>query len=123
MSYSSKYVPKNLTESDKKKQIKSIKEKTDRPKLDSFKSKRSTHVEKFEKKYGTKITNEKFINNTILKKEGQLQILKKGMGAYYSSGSRPNQTPQSWAYSRLASVIMNGSARKVDKKIWDKYKL
>lgn len=123
MSYSSKYVPKNLTEADKKKQIKSIKEKTDRPKLESFKSKRSSHVEKFEKKYGTKITNEKFINNTILKKEGQLQILKKGMAAYYSSGSRPNQTPQSWAYARLASVIMNGSARKSDMKIWLKYKL
>jgi len=123
MSYSSKYVPKNLTEADKKKQIKSIKEKTNRPKLESFKSKRSSHVEKFEKKYGTKITNEKFINNTILKKEGQLQILKKGMGAYYSSGSRPNQTPQSWAYARLASVIMNGPARKSDMKIWLKYKL
>lgn len=124
MSYSSKYVPKNLTESDKKKQIKSIKEKTDRPKLESFKSKRSSHVEKFEKKYGTKITNEKFINNTILKKEGQLQILKKGMGAYYSSGSRPNQTPQSWAYARLASVInSNGPARKSDMKIWLKYKV
>jgi len=122
MSYSSKYVPKNLTESDKKKQIKSIKEKTYRPKLESFKSKRSSHVEMFEKKYGTKITNEKFINNTILKKEGQLQILKKGMGAYYS-GSRPNQTPQSWAYARLASVIMNGPARKSDMKIWLKYKL
>jgi len=123
MSYSSKYVPKNLTESDKKKQIKSIKEKTDRPKLDSFESKRSSHVIKFEKKYKTKITDEKYINDNILKKKGQLEILKKGMGAYYSSGSRPNQTPESWSYARLASVIMNGPARKIDIKIWNKYKL
>ena len=123
MSYSSKYVPKNLNEADKKKQIKSIKEKTDRPKLDSFESKRSSHVIKFEKKYKTKITDEKYINDNILKKKGQLEILKKGMGAYYSSGSRPNQTPESWAYARLASVIMNGAARKIDIKIWNKYKL
>jgi len=123
MSYSSTYVPKTLTKEDKKKQIKSIKDKKDRPKLESFKSKRSSHVIKFEKKYKTKITDEKFINDNILKKQGQLEILKKGMGAYYSSGSRPNQTPESWAYARLASVIMNGPARKVDMKIWEKYKL
>ena len=123
MSYNPKYVPKSLTKEDKKKQIKSIKEKTDRPKLDSFESKRSSHVIKFEKKYKTKITDEKYINDNILKKKGQLEILKKGMGAYYSSGSRPNQTPESWAYARLASVITNGAARKTDIKIWNKYKL
>ncbi len=123
MSYNPKYVPKSLTKEDKKKQIKSIKEKTDRPKLDSFESKRSSHVIKFEKKYKTKITDEKYINDNILKKKGQLEILKKGMGAYYSSGSRPNQTPESWSYARLASVIMNGPARKIDIKIWNKYKL
>jgi len=121
--YKSTYVPKELTEKDKKKQIKSIKEKTKRPKLESFKSKRSSWVEKFEKKYGTKITDKKFINENILKTKGINEILKKGQGAYYSSGSRPNQTPFSWANARLASVIMGGSARKVDKSIWTKYKV
>jgi len=121
--YKSTYVPKELTEKDKKKQIKSIKEKTKRPKLESFTSKRSSWVEKFEKKYGTKITDKKFINENILKTAGQNQVIKKGQGAYFSSGSRPNQTPFSWAYARLASVIMGGSARKVDKSIWDKYKV
>ena len=109
-----KYVPSSLTEKDKKKQIKSIKEKTDRPKVDSFKSKRSSWVSKFEKKYGTKITDKKFINKNIIDK---------GMAAYYSGGSRPNQTKFSWSNARLASVIMNGPARKVDKAIWDKYKV
>lgn len=121
--YKSTYVPKELSEKDKKKQIKSIKEKTKRPKLESFTSKRSSWVEKFEKKYGTKITDKKFINENILKTAGQNQVIKKGQGAYFSSGSRPNQTPFSWAYARLASVIMGGSARKVDKSIWDKYKV
>jgi len=102
-------------------QIKSFFEGTDRPKT-SFKSKRSGWVKKFEDKYGTKINDKKFINENIITYTGQNKILDKGKGAYYSSGSRPNQTAESWAYARLASVIMGGGARKVDKKIWDKYK-
>jgi len=41
-------------------------------------------------------------------------IVKKGEGAYYSSGSRPNQTAQSWAYARLASAVTGGPASVVD---------
>jgi hypothetical protein len=51
------------------------------------------------------------------------RVIKKGKGAYYSSGSRPNQTAHSWAYARLASVLMNGPARKYDNIIWIKYKI
>jgi hypothetical protein len=119
---SDNYVPKSLSPADKKKQIKSIEEGTIRPKLKSFKSKRSRFVERFEKKYGKKITDDSFISKNIISKVGINQILKKGMGAYFSSGSRPNQTPQSWSRARLASVIMNGPARKVDIDIWNKYK-
>ena len=118
-----KYVPKSLTAEDRKKQIKSIKEKTDRPKVKSFTSKRSPLVEKFEKKYGTKINDFKFISKNIIKQKGIDEIMAKGRGAYYSSGSRPNQTPTSWALARLAGVIMNSPARKVDMKIWEKYKI
>ena len=117
------YVPASLSKEDKKKQIKSIRDKTDRPKVSSFKSRRSPYVVQFEKKYGYKITETDKIKKEILKMRGINQILEKGKGAYYSSGSRPNQTPESWAYGRLASVIMNGPARKIDKKIWDKYKI
>jgi hypothetical protein len=46
--------------------------------------------------------------------------VKKGEGAYYSSGSRPNQTPQSWAYARLASAITGGKASLVDYSILEK---
>ncbi len=117
-----KYVPKSLTPSDRKKQIKSIKEGKERPKVKSFTSKRSSHVEKFEKKYGTKISNTAFISKNIISKTGIDKIMAKGRAAYFSSGSRPNQTPTSWALSRLASVIVGGKARKVDEKIWNKYK-
>ena len=116
-----KYVPKSLSENDKKKQIKSIKEGKDRPKTD-YKIKRSSYVVSFEKKYGEKISNDSFISKNIISKTGIDQILSKGRGAYYSAGSRPNTTAESWARARLASVIVGGPARKVDQKIWDKYK-
>ena len=42
------------------------------------------------------------------------QIVRKGEGAYFSSGSRPNQTAQSWGIARLASSITGGKAAAVD---------
>ena len=92
-----KYVPKSLTKEDKAKQVKSIKEGTIRPKVESFKSRRSKFVVAFEKKYGTKITDDKFISKNIISQKGIDEILDKGRGAYFSGGSRPNQTPQSWS--------------------------
>ena len=112
---------KGLKGEDKKKQIKSIFEGKERPKTD-FKSKRSSWTEKFEKKYGTKISDKDFIHKNIITKTGQKKIIDKGMGAFYSSGSRPNQTATSWGLARLSSVILGGPARKIDKDIWNKYK-
>tara|TARA_Y100000004_G_C8724265_1_gene331455 strand:- start:134 stop:559 length:426 start_codon:yes stop_codon:yes gene_type:complete len=117
-----RYIPKNLSPADKKKQEKSILEGKKRPKLDSFKSKRSSHTADFEKKYGYKISNLTRISKEIISREGINQIIKKGEAAYYNSGSRPNQTARSWALARLASVILGRGARKVDKNIWEKYK-
>jgi hypothetical protein len=48
------------------------------------------------------------------------QIVRKGEGAYYSSGSRPNQTPQSWGLARLASALTSGKAAVVDYDILDR---
>tara|TARA_B110000285_G_scaffold43460_1_gene48346 strand:+ start:4520 stop:4921 length:402 start_codon:yes stop_codon:yes gene_type:complete len=128
-------IPKKYTEKlskkDKLKQIKSLKKSRkmykngifiDRPKLKSYPKKRSQWLIKFEKKYNRKITDKDFIHKNIISKKGQNLILKKGRGAYYSSGSRPNQNSSSWAYARLASVIVGGPARKVDNKIWLEYK-
>jgi hypothetical protein len=112
---------KGLKGKDRDKQIKSIFEGTLRPKTKAP-EKRSSYVARFEKKYGVKITNRNFIDKNIITKTGQKKILDKGKGAYFSGGSRPNQTPASWANARLASVIMGGPARKVDKDIWEKFK-
>ena len=43
-----------------------------------------------------------------------LKIIQIGEGAYYSSGSRPNQTPQSWGLARLASALTAGKAGAID---------
>ena len=118
-----KYVPDSLSSSDKTKQIKSIKAKTDRPILKSAKTKRSSHVVNFENKYGYKINELTKVYKNIISKAGVDKIIDKGMGAYYSSGSRPNVSARQWAYARLASVIMGGGARAVDKDIWLKYKV
>ena len=50
-------------------------------------------------------------------------VKKKGMGAYYSSGSRPNQTAESWGKARMYSYILGGPTRKIDKHITDEYKV
>ena len=90
--------------------------------LKSYKYKKSQNVLAFERKYGVKITDMKGIERKVgLPVKAQKEILDKGKGAFFSSGSRPGQTPQSWAYGRLASVILKKGAYKYDKHILDKY--
>ena len=127
----SKMVPKTYVEGlkgyDRRKQIKSIFEGTFRPQT-SFKSKESTWTKKFNDKYGKELDKMKGgrSKKNIAKVTGIPfkaidEVFKKGEGAYYSSGSRPNQTPQSWAYARVYSYILGGNARKVDSEITKKY--
>ena len=114
-------MPRSLSRSDRAKQRRSIERGTTRPRV-KYRSRRSPWVRKFEDRYGESITNKSFIDRNIITRAGQERILDTGRGAYYSSGSRPNQTPSSWAYARLASVIMGGPARKVDRDIWDRFR-
>lgn len=116
----------NLSRKDKKKQMRSIKkaqrsyrkkkkEYIDRPKLKSYRSKKSSWVKKFEKKYGKDVKSLKQISKaTGIPVKALQKVIKKGKGAYYSSGSRPNQTASSWGKARMYSFIMGGPARKVD---------
>ena len=48
------------------------------------------------------------------------KIINKGAGAYFSSGSRPNQTAQSWGVARLASALTSGKAGAIDYNILNK---
>jgi hypothetical protein len=123
-----KYVPDKLSKKDKIKQIKALKKSqsdykkrkyTLRPKLKSYKSKTSAHVLKARKIYN--ITEIK-PSQLLAKKSGcNIQTLKKiqskGMGAYYSGGSRPDQSAHSWGRARLASALSGGKSAAVDYKL------
>ena len=120
-----RYVPKNLTNKDKQKQInmlfksKKLYKKQQyytRKKLPSYKNKKSKHLLNAYKIYNiTNITPNKELSlKTGCKISALKQIVKKGEGAYYSSGSRPNQTPQSWGLARLASSLTSGKSAAVD---------
>ena len=120
-----RYVPNVLTRKDKKKQINMIiKSKKlykkhkyyTRKNISSYKNKKSNHISNARKIYNIKnITpNKELAQKTGCKISALKQIVKKGEGAYYSSGSRPNQTPQSWGLARLASSLTSGKAAAVD---------
>ena len=125
MKFPIRYVPKNLTKKDKQKQLKMlIKSKKlyknhkyyTRKSISSYKNKKSNHILNARKIYDIQnITpNKELAQKTGCKISALKQIVKKGEGAYYSSGSRPNQTPQSWGLARLASSITSGKAAAVD---------
>jgi len=121
-----RYLPKVLTQKDKKKQInmlikskklyKQNKYYTRKLHLSSYKNKKSKHILNARKIYNIQnITpNTELAMKTGCKLSALNQIVKKGEAAYYSSGSRPNQTPQSWGLARLASSLTAGKAAAVD---------
>ena len=61
----------------------------------------------------------KYSKSSGISKSTLRKVAKRGMGAYYSSGSRPNQTAHSWGYARLYSAISGGPAAKYDKHLLD----
>ena len=123
-----RYVPKQLSKKDKKKQAKELKRSRKnykkgkyytRKKMKSFKTKVSPHILKARKMYKIdKIRpTRKLAKASKCKLKGLKRMFKKGQGAYFSSGSRPNQTGHSWGYARMASAITGGKASAVDFKI------
>jgi hypothetical protein len=123
------YIPTSLSTSDTIKQQRELRKSRKlykkgkyhtRKKLKSFKSRRTPHALNVQKIYGVDTSNNKsnilhnLSNKTKCSKKSLQKIINKGMGAYYSSGSRPNQTPHSWGYARLYSAITGGPASAVD---------
>jgi hypothetical protein len=87
-----------------------------RKSLASYPHKESKHIVKAKKKFGvdSMVPSAELVKKTGCPLGVLQKIVQKGEGAYYSSGSRPNQTPQSWGLARLASALTNGKAAKVD---------
>jgi DNA-binding Xre family transcriptional regulator len=126
-----RYLPNRLSKKDKKRQVKMLNksrkmykksEYYTRSKLPSYKTKTSKHIINARKIYGVKkiIPSKELSLATGCSISALNKILKKGEGAYFSSGSRPNQTAQSWGFARLASSITSGKAAAVDFDILEK---
>jgi len=120
-----KYVPRTLTKKDKQKQAKELKKSRKmykkgqyytRRKVSSYPVKKSQHILDAEKLYHVKKigANTELSTKTGCSIAALSKIINKGEGAYFSSGSRPNQTAQSWGIARLASAITSGKAAAVD---------
>jgi len=126
-----RYVPKNLTKKDTQTQINMLLKSKKmyrenkyytRKKIPSYKNKKSKHILNAYKIYNIKNINpsQELAQKTGCTISALNQIVKKGEGAYYSSGSRPNQTAQSWGLARLASSLTSGKAAAVDYDIIEK---
>lgn len=85
----------------------------DRPRVTDDATPRSRHVIEFRRRYGYPITDTARIRRDFPDTDVD-QILRKGAGAYASSGSRPNVSIAQWTRARLASVLTGGPALKVD---------
>ena len=120
-----RYLPNSLDKKDRKKQIKMLlrsrklykKQKYfTRKQLSSFNNHKSNHVLNAQKIYKIKniIPNKELSEKTGCSVAALKKIVNKGEGAYFSSGSRPNQSAQSWGLARLASSITSGKAAAVD---------
>ena len=125
VTFPKRYVPKQLTRKDTKKQIEMLLESKKmykqnkyytRKKVSSYKHIPSKHLANARNIYHVQnITpNKDLAQKTGCSLDALQHIVKKGQGAYYSSGSRPNQTPQSWGIARLASAITSGKASAID---------
>ena len=125
LNFPKRYIPKILSTGDTKKQKQYLRKSRklykkgiyyERPKVKSFKSKPSPHIKNAQKIYKIdKIRpSAELAKKTQCSQEALEKIVNKGRGAYYSSGSRPNQTAESWGIARLASAISGGNASIVD---------
>jgi hypothetical protein len=126
-----RYLPKALTKKDRRDQIRYLAKSRKmyskgifwkRPEVKSFRTKPSKHIINAEKMYNLYPIkpNQTLANATKCSVKALQKIVNKGAGAYYSSGSRPNQTAQSWGIARLASAISGGKSSAVDFRILEK---
>ena len=95
----------------------------DRPKLKSYKKKESGWTAKFHKLYPETHSIKEISKVVKIPEKALKEVIKKGKGAYYSSGSRPNQTASSWGKARMYAYILGSPTRRVDHHITEKYKV
>ena len=120
-----RYIPKRLTSRDLAKQKRELRKSRKlykrgkyytRKHIQSFRSKPSGHTEYARKLYkiDTITPSDELAEKTKCSQSTLEKIVNKGRGAYFSSGSRPNQTAESWGLARLASAITGGNSSAID---------
>lgn len=120
-----KYVPLKLSKTDKQKQIRMLQQSRrayrkgryiTRKVLPSYPSHPSHHVTNAKRIYGVQTigATPELAKASGCSRSALQQIIRKGEGAYFSSGSRPSQTAQSWGIARLASALTGGKSAAVD---------
>lgn len=126
-----KYLPKRLTRKDRTKIAADLAKSRrlykrgkyyTRRQVASYPHHKSQHISNAERIYKTKNIrpSRELAAKTGCSIKALQAIVKKGQGAYFSSGSRPNQTAHSWGYARLASAVTGGKSSVVDFSILDK---
>ena len=121
-----RYLPKKLTNKDRKKQSQMLlksrrlykqKKYYTRKPVKSFQHKTSNHIVNARKLYKVEkigatdeLSKKSGCSKTALKK-----IISKGEGAYYSSGSRPGMTSHQWAMARVNAASPSKSWANVKK--------
>lgn len=125
MQFPKKYVPMGLSKRDSVAYAKEIVRSrkaykkgkyVTRRRVTSYPHRASKHILRARRLYGVDDVkpSRELAKKTMCSVNTLKQIVSKGEGAYYSSGSRPNQTAQSWGYARLASAVTGGKSAAVD---------
>jgi hypothetical protein len=126
-----RYLPYRLSKRDTKKQLSMLAKSKylykrgqyyTRKRLPTFQSKESKHIRRARKIYGVDkiVPGPELAQKTGCSVAALEKIVNKGEGAYFSSGSRPNQTARSWGLARLASSLTAGKSAAVDYNILEK---
>lgn len=121
-----RYVPRTLKQKDQRSQINMIMRSrkayqkgkyVTRKKIPSFKNRPSSHVTHARRLYGVESvlpSSRVLSRNSGCSINTMKQIVRKGEGAYFSSGSRPNQTAKSWGIARLAASLTGSKSATID---------
>ena len=108
-----RYIPKRLSKKDRKQQRNQLKKSRKlykkgkyhtRKKVKSFKSKTSNHITNAKRIYkiNAVVVDDILAEKTGCDLIGLEKIASKGRGAYFSSGSRPNQTSRILGFSTIS---------------------
>jgi hypothetical protein len=119
-----KYVPKSLSPEQKRLQIRSIIKGVKRPTIKDRPQRRSKWTILAHNYFGYAPSLDDLATELGVPTKALEEIKKKGEGAYFTSGSRPNVSPEAWGIARVYAVAFGSpGARRVDADIITKYKI